>query len=152
MNKQNIYDILERQKVILFKKYVKAESKADPRMKAKNDGVSYSGANFIKYVPDETDRTKKAKSYGYYWSDVEILYWDDNEFSYGTEEFVFKREARTPLGQHIRSVFRVLNLVEQDVQAFGTMYDLKRTKVKLPIDKLEECQKENEKNYYGVRS
>ena len=49
-------------------------------------------------------------------------------------------------------MFRVLNLVEQDVQAFGTMYDLKRTKVKLPIDKLEECQKENELNYYGVRS
>ena len=152
MNKQNIYDILKRQKVILFKKYVEAESKADPRMKAKNDGVSYSGANFIKYVPDETDRTKKAKSFGYYWSDLEILYWDDTEFSYGTEEFVFKREARTPLGQHIRSVFRVLNLVEQDVKAFGTMYDLKRTKVKLPIDKLEECQKENELNYYGVRS
>ena len=105
MNKQNIYDILKRQKIILFKKYVEAESKADPRMKAKNDGVSYSGANFIKYVPDETDRTKKAKSFGYYdGEDLEILYWDDTEFSYGTEEFVFKREARTPLGFKILEV------------------------------------------------
>jgi hypothetical protein len=120
MNKSNINEIIENHKIDLFTKYAEAESKVDARMKIQNDGVSYSGKNFIKYIPDETDRTEKAKKRGEYWSDLEILYWGKNDLPYGTDSFILKREARTTVGQHIKSIFRTLNSIESDVQYFGT--------------------------------
>ena len=50
MNKSNINEIIENHKIDLFTKYAEAESKVDARMKIQNDGVSYSGKNFIKYI------------------------------------------------------------------------------------------------------
>ena len=117
MNKNDVYQIIEEQKIFLFKKYAEAESVLDKRMKIQNDGVSYSGMDFIKYVPDKTDRNESAKSRGYYWPDVCILYFG-KQSSYGLDDFIIKREARTTTGQHIRSAFRVLNNVECNVQTF----------------------------------
>ena len=122
MNKSNINQIIQNHKIDLLETYAKAESVVDARMKVQNDGVSYSGKNFIKYIPDESDKTLSAKSKGHYWSDVVILYWDKNDLPYGTDSFILKREARTTVGQHIKSIFRTLNSIECDVQDFGTKH------------------------------
>ena len=121
MRKYDIETILERHKINLFRKYAEEESKQDPRMKIQINGVAYGGADFIKYVPNETDRTKESKQLGHYWSDVEIIYFDNNT-SYGIDEFVRKRNALTKTGQHIRSVFRAFNWVECDIADFGTKH------------------------------
>ena len=123
MNKYDIYQIIKSKKINLFKLYAEAESVLDKRMKIQNDGVAYSGMDFIKYIPDQTDRTTKSKKYGYIWSDIEIVYFGESNYgldSYGLDNFINKREARTETGKHIKSVFRILNSVESDVNDFGT--------------------------------
>ena len=129
MRKSDVYDIIEEKKMDLWKLYVKEEGKADPRMKAKNDGVSYGGADFIKYVPDETDKTKENWKRGYWWSsDMYCVYWHKNDTitPYCTNTFVLGRPPRTETGKHIRSVFKVINSIESDVQYFGTQNQLKK--------------------------
>lgn len=129
MRKSDVYDIIEEKKISLWKLYVEEEGKADPRMKAKNDGVSYGGADFIKYVPDETDKTKEAWKKGYWWSSsVYCIYWDNKTtiLPYGATEFIFGRTPRTETGKYVKSVFKVINSIESDVQAFGTQYQLKK--------------------------
>ncbi len=129
MRKSDVYDIIEEKKLDLWKLYVEEEGKADPRMKAKNDGVSYGGADFIKYVPNETDKTKENWKRGYWWSsDVYCIYWhkDDLSLPYDADIFILGRPPRTETGKHIRSVFKMINSIESDVQAFGTQYQLKK--------------------------
>lgn len=129
MRKSDVYDIIEEKKISLWKLYVEEEGKADPRMKAQNDGVSYGGADFIKYVPDETDKTKENYKRGYWWSsDMYCIYWDDKTtiLPYGATRFIFGRTPRTETGKYIKSVFKVINSIESDVQAFGTQYQLKK--------------------------
>jgi len=129
MRKSDVYDIIEEKKISLWKLYVEEEGKADPRMKAKNDGVSYGGADFIKYVPDETDKTKEAWKRGYFWSsNIYCIYWDDKTtiLPYGATTFIFGRTPRTETGKYVKSVFKVINSIESDVQAFGTQYQLKK--------------------------
>jgi len=123
MNKYDIYNIIKTKKIILFKEYAEAESVLDKRMTIQNDGVSYSGMDFIKYIPDETDRTEKSKKYGYFWSDMEIVYFGESNYgldSFGLDNFIYKREARSELGKHVKSVFKVLNAIESDVNDFNT--------------------------------
>ena len=125
MNKYDIYEIIKSKKINLFKQYAEAESVCDKRMKIQNDGVSYSGMDFIKYIPDASDKTLYAKKMGYYWSDIEILYFGESNYgldSYGLDHFINKRPARTETGKHIKSVFRILNSVESDVNDFGTQH------------------------------
>ncbi len=117
MNKNDIYNIIEKQKVVLFRKYAEAESVVDKRMKIKNDGVSYSGMDFIKYIPNASDKTQYAKSRGHYWSDVEILYFGETN-CFGLDSFIYKRQARTETGKHIKTAFKILNNVECGVQNF----------------------------------
>jgi hypothetical protein len=129
MRKSDVYDIIEEKKISLWKLYVEEEGKADPRMKAKNDGVSYGGADFIKYVPDETDKTKEAWKRGYFWSsNIYCIYWDDKTtiLPYEATTFIFGRTPRTETGKYVKSVFKVINSIESDVQAFGTQYQLKK--------------------------
>ena len=123
MNKYDIYNIIKAKKIILFKEYAESESVLDKRMTIQNDGVAYSGMDFIKYIPDETDRTEKSKKYGYFWSDMEVVYFGESNYgldSFGINDFIHKREARTETGKHIKSVFRVLNSIESDVNDFNT--------------------------------
>ena len=125
MNKHDIYKIIKSKKINLFKQYAEAESVLDKRMKIQNDGISYSGMDFIKYIPDATDRTSDAKKRGHYWSDMEIVYFGESNYgldSFGLDELVYKREARTEKGKHIKTVFKILNSVESDVYDFGTQY------------------------------
>ncbi len=129
MRKSDVYDIIEEKKLDLWKLYVEEEGKADPRMKAKNDGVSYGGADFIKYVPNETDKTKENWKRGYWWSsDVYCIYWHKNDTitPYLTDKFVLGRPPRTETGKHIKSVFKVINSIESNVQDFGTQHQLKK--------------------------
>ena len=58
MNKQDVYSILNENRINLFQKYCEAESSVDKRLTIKNDGVAYSGQNFIRFVPNEADRKK----------------------------------------------------------------------------------------------
>ena len=125
MNKHDIYKIIKSKKINLFKQYAEAESVLDKRMKIQNDGISYSGMDFIKYIPDVTDRTSDAKKRGHYWSDMEIVYFGESNYgldSFGLDELVYKREARTEKGKHIKTVFKILNSIESDVYDFGTQY------------------------------
>ena len=125
MNKYDIYEILKSKRINLFKQYAEAESVLDKRMKIQNDGVSYSGMDFIKYIPDASDRTLYAKKRGHYWSDIEIVYFGESNYgldSFGLDELVYKRQARTETGKHIQSVFRILNSIESDVNNFGTQF------------------------------
>ena len=129
MRKSDVYDIIEEKKISLWKLYVEEEGKADPRMKAQNDGFSYDGADFIKYVPDETDKTKENYKRGYWWSsEMYCIYWDDKTtiLPYGVTRFIFGRTPRTETGKHIRSVFKMINSIESDIQAFGTQHQLKK--------------------------
>ncbi len=129
MRKSDVYDIIEEKKLDLWKLYVEEEGKADPRMKAKNDGVSYGGADFIKYVPNETDKTKENWKRGYWWSsDMYCIYWHKNDTitPYYTDTFVLGRPPRTETGKHIKSVFKVINSIESNVQYFGTQNQLKK--------------------------
>lgn len=122
MRKSDVYDIIEKKKIDLWKLYVEAEGKADPRMKAKNDGTSYGGADFIKYVPDETDKTEDNRKRGYWWSSsVYCVYWnkEDTKLPYDADRFILGRPSRTETGKHIRSTFRILNYVETSVYNFG---------------------------------
>ena len=110
MNKQDMYSILNENRINLFQKYCEAESSVDKRLTIKNDGVAYSGMDFIKYVPNEEDRKKQ------WYPDVVILYWGKNDCggtsTFGLVDFVISREPKTELGKHVRSVFRVLANVE----------------------------------------
>jgi len=127
MRKSDVYDIIEKKKISLWKLYVEEEGKADPRMKAKNDGVSYGGADFIKYVPDETDKTKDNWKRGYWWSsNMYCIYWhkDDLSLPYGADSFIYGRTPRTETGKHIKSILKIINSIESDVQVFGTQYQL----------------------------
>ena len=113
MNKQDMYSILNENRINLFQKYCEAESSVDKRLTIKNDGVAYSGQNFIKFVPNEADRKN------HYWSDVIIIYWGKKtscgSMAFGMSEFILKRDAKTKIGQHIKSTFEVLGWVEGDV-------------------------------------
>jgi len=125
MNKHDIYEIIKSKRINLFKQYAEAESVLDKRMKIQNDGVSYSGMDFIKYIPDESDRNLYAKKRGHYWSDIEIVYFGETNYgldSFGIDRLVYKRQARTETGKHIQSVFRILNSIESDVNNFGTQF------------------------------
>jgi len=129
MKKSDVYEIIEEKKISLWKLYVEEEGKADPRMKAKNDGSSYSGMDFIKYVPDETDQTEQNKKRGYWWgSEVYIFYWGDKTLTlpYGADKFIYGRTPRTETGKHIKSVLKIINSIESDVQAHGTQHQLQR--------------------------
>jgi len=129
MKKSDVYDIIEEKKVNLWRLYVEAEGEADPRMKAQNDGHSYSGMDFIKYVPNETDKTKEAWKRGYWWSsDMYCIYWDDKTtiLPYGATTFIFGRTPRTETGKYVKSVMKVINSIESDVKNFGTQNQLKK--------------------------
>lgn len=122
MRKSDVYDILEKNKIDLWKLYVEAEGKADPRMRAKNDGSSYGGADFIKYVPDETDKKDYYWKRGYWWSsDVYCVYWhkDDTRLPYYADQFILGRPSRTETGKHVRSALKMLNKVESSIYNFG---------------------------------
>ena len=69
MNKNDVYAILDEQRVTLFSKYCESESKVDKRLTIQNDGVAYSGMDFIKYVPNWICRLSSLKVY---------LIWSDN--------------------------------------------------------------------------
>lgn len=113
MNKQDVYAILNENRINLFQKYCEVESAVDKRLTIQNDGKAYGGQNFIKFVPNKADRKK------HYWSDVAIIYWGQKSscgsMAFGMSEFIHKRDAKTKTGQHIKSVFRVLGNVEGDV-------------------------------------
>ena len=113
MNKQDVYAILDENRINLFQKYCEVESAVDKRLTVQNDGKAYGGQNFIKFVPNKADRKK------HYWSDVAIIYWGKKtscgSMAFGMSEFIDKRTAKTKTGQHIKSVFRVLGNVEGDV-------------------------------------
>ena len=129
MKKSDVYDIIEEKKVNLWRLYVEEEGKADPRMKAQNDGHSYSGMDFIKYVPNETDKTTEAWKRGYWWSsDMYCIYWDDKTtiMPHEASTFIFGRTPRTETGKYVKSVLKVINSIESDVQLFGTQNQLKK--------------------------
>ena len=46
MNKNDVYAILDEQRVALFSKYCESESKVDKRLTIQNDGVAYSGTYY----------------------------------------------------------------------------------------------------------
>ena len=114
MNKQDVYSILDENRINLFQKYCEVESAVDKRLTVQNDGIAYGGQNFIRFVPNKADRKK------HYWSDVEIIYWGKKtsdgmcHADYMTR-FIHRRNAKTKTGQHIKSVFKILGYVESDV-------------------------------------